>query len=170
MGTGDGRAHDGGSRRPSERDLDPIEEVTFDRLRSQCYATGVVKLTGLPAGLSIHNNAPGTGSIFRPCRASTGLTPSPAPGLWNAEHGADRPLPSAIIRRRIESDIERLARAGTLPVQFQGFQVFSNHTPFQLMASGNDIANGFYRVVTSLQGRRETFYDTLLSRPTTRRC
>ena len=89
-----------------------------------------------------------------------GLTPSPAPGLWNVKYGADRPLPSAIIRRRIESDIERLARAGTLPVQFQGFQAFSNHTPFQLMASGDDIANGFYRVVNSLQGRRGTFYNS----------
>jgi hypothetical protein len=61
-------------------------------------------------GFRFATTRPARSSIFRPCRAAPyGLTPSPVLGLWNVKYSAERPLPSAIIRRQIESDIERLA-------------------------------------------------------------
>ncbi len=139
-------------------DLDKLEATAFSQLRPKSYATGVVKLSGLPAGISLVNTAPDTEfnlphlpGIYSLSRAT--------PDLWNVKYGSPKPLPGQTIRNDIEKSIQRLARAGTFPVQFEGFQVFSNHTPFQMTVSAEDIAHGFYDRFRFLQGRYNTFFN-----------
>jgi len=50
-----------------------------------------------------------------------------------------------------------MTSAGTYPVQFEGYKSYSNHTPFQLMVSADDIAGGYHNVLNSLQVRHNTF-------------
>ena len=41
---------------------------------------------------------------------------------------------------------------------FEGFEIFSNHQPFDMMVDPADIALGFDRSLQTLQGRHGTFY------------
>ena len=139
-------------------DLDSLEASTFSRLRPNCYATALVALSGLPAGLLVLNTAPDTPYNLPPLPGLYALLATPVPGLWNALYGASAPIPDATIKQSIEDSIQRMASAGTYPVQFEGYVLYSNHTPFELMVSADDIADGYYNVLNSLQGRHNTFF------------
>ena len=87
-----------------------------------------------------------------------GLTPTGAPGLWNLKYGAAGPLPIDTLRQNIRDDLARVASAGTFPLVLESIEILKDHTPFQMMVGARDIANGYYRTVESLQGRRSTWY------------
>ena len=139
-------------------DLDPVETALLTRLRPNHYSTGVVRLSGLAPGLTIQNIGADTRDNLPPLPGIYSLTPTPIPGLWNVKYGSPVPLPDAMVRRAIAADIRRLASVGSFPVVFEGFEIFSNHQPFELMVGSGDIAGGFYRSLQALQGRRNTFY------------
>jgi hypothetical protein len=139
-------------------DLDELETATFGKLRAKEYSTGIVKIRGLPAGLSLNNVAADTPNNLPPLPGLYGLQAA-TPELYIALFGANTPVPDALIREIIERGIERLASSGTYPVEFDGFDIFSNHAPFQLGVTGADIADGYYKVLNSLQGRHKTFYN-----------
>lgn len=139
-------------------DLDGVENSLLGRFRQNHYSTGVVELAGVPAGVSLQNTGAGTPYDLPPLPGIYGLTPSPAPGLYNVKYGSAYALPDALVRQAIIADIQRLRSAGTFPVTFKGFEIFSNHAPFQLMVQSADIAGGFYKALNSLQGRNNTFY------------
>ncbi len=139
-------------------DLDGTEKSLLGRFRQNHYSTGVVKLQGMPAGVGVQNTGDGTPYNLPPLPGIYGLSPSPVPGLYNVKYGSAFPLPDALVRQAIVADIRRLQSAGTFPVSFEEFEIFSNHAPFQLMVPADDIANGFYKALNSLQGRNGTFY------------
>jgi hypothetical protein len=56
-------------------------------------------------------------------------------------------------------DIRRLAAAGTVPVTLEGLETFKAHVPFELTVGTADIAAGFYRELTALQGHNHTYYN-----------
>jgi hypothetical protein len=139
-------------------DLDHHEASLFGRFRPNLYATGVVRIDGLPPGVSLVNAAPETFENIAPLPGIYSLSPSPAPGLTNVKYGATELLPEDQIRAAIQADIERVQVPGIGPLQFEGFAVFKNHAPFALMVSPDDIRGGFYAALQALQGRRRTFY------------
>jgi hypothetical protein len=138
--------------------LDSVESRIFSCFQPKCYTTGVIQLSGLPAGLSITNLAPDTPYNLPPLPGLYGLEAT-TPDLYLAFFGSENPLPDGRIRESIRQQVESMAHAGTYPVQFQGFDIFSNHTPFQMHVSGADIASGFYSQLNALQGRHNTFYN-----------
>ena len=81
------------------------------------------------------------------------------PGLYHAFFGAQEPLPNPAVEVLIQLQVESLSRAGTYPARFEGFQIFSNHSPFQLGVTGEQIGAGFYTQMNSLQGRHNTYYN-----------
>jgi hypothetical protein len=139
-------------------DLDPIEISIFSKLQSKCYAVGLATISGLPEGLSITNLAPDT-PYNLPRLPGIYLLGAATPGLYTALFGSEDPLPTGVVEALIQLQIESLARAGTYPARFEGFQIFSNHTPFQIGVSGDDIAAGFYTRMNALQGYRNTYYN-----------
>jgi hypothetical protein len=139
-------------------DLDALERALFGEFISGAYYTAVVRLSGLPAGVSLDNTAAETPYNLPPLPGFYSLSPTRIPGLYNVKYGSPVPLPIAVVRRNIRRDIERLATAGTYPVVFDDFEVFSSHTPFELRVTPRAIAAGFYRRLNALQGRNRTFY------------
>jgi Flavin containing amine oxidoreductase len=139
-------------------DLDQLELSTFSKLRSKCYVTALVQLSGLPDGQSLVNTGTATEYNLPPLPALYLFDPTDAPGLWNVLFGADAPVPNAIVGQTIQETIRRIAAAGTYPVQLLGCDLYRNHTPFEMMVSPEDIAGGYYNVLNSLQGRHNTFY------------
>lgn len=139
-------------------DLDPLEALTFGQFRANYYATALVKLSGLPAGQSVENVRADTRYHLPQLPGIYGITPSPAPGLWNVKYGSASWLPDALVRASIVADIERLRAAGSFPVKFEKFVAFRAHAPFQMSVSSPQVAAGFYRTLNALQGRNNTFY------------
>jgi hypothetical protein len=78
--------------------------------------------------------------------------------LYNVKYGSPSPLPEAVVRRNIRTDIERVARVGTYPVVFEDLEVFAGHVPFELHVAPKAIAGGFYRRLNALQGHNRTYY------------
>lgn len=139
-------------------DLDGLEASTFNKLSAKEYSTGIVKISGLPAGLSLANAAASTPYNLPPLPGVYRLQAT-TPGLYVALFGADSPLSDTTIQQAIASSVQRIASAGTYPLEFGGFDIFSNHAPFQLGVTGAQIAGGYYNVLNSLQGRNNTFYN-----------
>jgi hypothetical protein len=138
-------------------DLDGLETSTFAKLRTKEYSTGIVTIRGLPVGLSLNNAAADTPYNLPPLPGLYRLQAT-TPELYVALFGADTALPDTQIQKTIARSVNQLAEAGTYPLEFDGFDIFSNHAPFQLGVTGAQIAGGYYKVLNSLQGRHNTFY------------
>lgn len=138
-------------------DLDGHEIATFGQLTSKEYATGIVKLSGLPAGLSLVNAAANTPYNLPPLPGIYRMQAA-TPGLYVTTFGANTPLLDAYIQGAIAYGVQQVAAAGTYPVAFNGFDIFSNHAPFQIGVTGAAIAGGYYNVLNTMQGRHNTYY------------
>jgi hypothetical protein len=140
-------------------DLDGLETSTFAKLYAKEYSTGIVKIRGLPVGLSLVNAAAGTPYNLPPLPGLYRLQAT-TPELYIALFGADTPLQDTAIQQAITNSLKQIAGAGTYPLEFDGFDIFSNHAPFQLGVTGAQIAGGYYKVLNSLQGRNNTYYNS----------
>jgi hypothetical protein len=139
-------------------DLDGTERSLFGKFTSGAYYTAVVRLSGLPAGVGLDNVAAETPYHLPPLPGLYMVGPSAVPGLYNVKYGSPTPLPDAVVRREIQAGIERVAAAGTFPVRFEGFAVYSGHVPFELHVEPRVLAGGFYRRLNALQGRNNTYW------------
>ncbi|GID29323.1 hypothetical protein Abr02nite_43060 [Paractinoplanes brasiliensis] len=139
-------------------DLDATERSIFGTFTAGGYYTGVVRLSGLPAGVGLDNAAAETPFHLPPLPGLYMVAPSAVPGLYNVKYGSPSPLPDAVVRREIRAGIERVAAAGTYPVRFEGFATYAGHVPFELRVGPRDIAGGFYRRLNALQGRNRTYW------------
>jgi hypothetical protein len=139
-------------------DLDGLEKSTFAKLHGKEYSTGIVTISGLPAGLSLNNVAAETAYNLPQLPGLYGLQAT-TPGLYLALFGAEQPMNDNAIQQNITNAVKQIAKAGTYPAQLNGFDIFSNHAPFQLGVTGGEIAGGYYNTLNSLQGRNNTFYN-----------
>jgi hypothetical protein len=140
-------------------DLDGAERSVFGRLRARHYSTGVLRLAGLPAELSVTNVGADTPYHLPVLPAPYGVSPAGPPGLWNVKYGAPEPLDDRWVRADIAARIRRWRAAGTFPgVEIVGLETFSDHRPFELAVTAADIAGGFYRRLYALQGRNRTYW------------
>jgi hypothetical protein len=143
-------------------DLTDLEKSLFSRFRPNCYATGLVQLnanTGgvIQNGVTLENVSP-TGPYNLPSLPGIYLiSPTAAPGVWHVFYGAPTPQADDAIQAEIQTEINRFTPNGAQPV-FQSFRIFSNHTPYEIEVTANDIANGFYTAINALQGQNRTFY------------
>ena len=139
-------------------DLDAKEISVFSRLQAKTYAVGLATISGLPEGVAIENQAPDTPFNLPPLPGLY-LLSAKVPGLYTTLFGSEEPLPSSVVEFLIKLQVESLARAGTYPARFEEFQIFSNHTPFQIGVSADEIAAGFYTRMNALQGHQNTWYN-----------
>jgi hypothetical protein len=142
-------------------ELDDLERSTFGRFNSSSYYTGLVRLTGVPAGLAVSNLGAATPYNLPPLPGIYGLNPSQVPGLWNVKYGSPTRLTDNDVKRRIVADIERLHDPVTFPTppRVTEFATFAGHNPFELRVSADRIGAGFYSTLGSLQGRNHTYYN-----------
>lgn len=142
-------------------DLDAVEQSTFGRFGSSSYYTGLVKLTGVPAGLSVTNLGAATPYNLPPLPGIYALNPSRVPGVWNVKYGSTTRLSDNDVKRRIVADVERLHDPATFtsPPRVTDFVTFAGHNPFELRVSADRIGAGFYSTLGSLQGRNRTYYN-----------
>jgi hypothetical protein len=137
-------------------DLGANERALLGRFRPNHYSAALIEVAGLPE--SIQNVGDGTLHDVPRLPGFYGISATPLPGVFNVKFGSPKPLPRRTVQRAIVRGIERLRPAGTFDSEFQQFLAFSDHTPFELMVSGAEVAGGFYARLDQLQGYRDTFY------------
>ncbi|HTV19947.1 MAG TPA: FAD-dependent oxidoreductase [Polyangiaceae bacterium] len=139
-------------------DLDRRERALFARFRRHHYWTAVAAIGGMPIGVSLVNAAPDTPFNLGPLPGIYSIGPNAAPGLFDIKFGSDRFLSDRRVRRRIQQDIERVATRSAHDLDFQGFTIFKNHSPYSVVTTPQQIRDGFYASLQALQGYRDTFY------------
>jgi len=139
-------------------DLDAAERAIFGRFQHHNYWTAVARLAGMPTGVSLVNVGADTPYNLAPLPGWYGLTVTGVPNLWGVKYGSTEPIGDRVVRARIVADIRRLREAGSYPVELAGLEIFKAHNPFELVVRPGDIAGGFYRRLSGLQGRNGTFY------------
>ena len=140
-------------------DLDATELDLFSRFRHGNYCTGLVRLPGVPDTTSVQNIGADTQYNLAPLPATSYLSPSDVPGLFNVKVGSNTRLPDAAAQELILSSLRRLQRAGTIPLTEPSFADFSSHVPYEVTVSAQDVAAGFYSRLYALQGRRSTYWN-----------
>lgn len=139
-------------------DLDRTERAVFGRFRHEQYWTGVLRLSGLPDGLTLQNTGADTLYHLPPLPGPYAIWATRLPGLWEVKYGTTRRLTDAHVRAAIETSIARIRTAGTHPVRLERVEILKGHNPYELTVPVRDIAAGFYRHLYALQGRNRTYY------------
>lgn len=140
-------------------DLGDEERSLFKRFSNEGYWTGLLRNTGISGIESIRNVAADTPYNIPSLPGIYGLSPTRISGLVDFKYAADGDLPDAEVKANIIADLERLRQAGQLNATGKPeFVAYSSHTPFELNVPAKDIANGFYRKLYALQGKRHTYY------------
>ena len=139
-------------------DLGDEELSLFKRFSSKGYYTGIVRDAGIPIGM-ISNAAVDTLYNIPRFPGLYGLTSSRIPGLIDFKYGSDTLLSDAQVKANLIADLERLHQVGTVNKTFKPeIFIYSSHVPFELNVPAREIADGFYRKLYALQGKRQTYY------------
>ena len=139
--------------------LDSREQSILSKLKGYAYYAGLVSNTGL----SDNNNYQNTGSKTQyhvPDYPSFAFfKPTAIKGQFLYWYNALEPKTQTEVESAATTAINNLhALANTSTAAKPRFDAFANHTPFHLYVSVQNIANGFYRDMYSLQGYKNTWY------------
>ncbi|KAF2964511.1 hypothetical protein GQX73_g9078 [Xylaria multiplex] len=137
-------------------DLSDEERKLFGKFYANGYYTGLLNNTGLNE--SIWNTEPGRAYNIPALPGPYGLRLTE--GLTQVYYGSPLVLSDNQVKADIMSRIKTVQRARGIVTDGidPSWLAFSSHAPFNLMVSNDDIKEGFYRNLSSLQGRRNTFY------------
>ena len=140
-------------------DLGSEELSLFKRFSSKGYYAGIIRDPGIPAATLYQNAAADTPYNVPRLPGFYSLSPTRIPGLIDFKYGSDDILSDARVKANMIADLERLHQVGTFNNTFKPeIFVYSNHSPFELNVPARDIADGFYRKLYALQGKRQTYY------------
>lgn len=138
-------------------DLGSHEKSIFRKFKYTNYFTGILKNTGIPGNTSLTSyspslpyNIPALPSIYQ--LGQTGF-----PGLMSVYFVSKKDMADADIEALIISQINKADVPGKVAGNPE-FVVSSNHKPFQLQVSADDIKDGFYDDLLALQGQKRTWY------------
>ena len=150
-------------------DLDKTEVPIFNKFRGHSWYVGLVENSGIPDNVTLFNygtnNAknfnlpvlPGVYEIFA----------TVVPGLHYFLFGGNDSQPTftqSQVKRSLQDTLARLRAKGSIPRSLSGPQKalqiidFSSHTPYEVFAPSDQIAQGFYNKLFALQARRNTYW------------
>ncbi|KAL3470428.1 hypothetical protein BJX99DRAFT_251219 [Aspergillus californicus] len=139
-------------------DLDDHEESIFGQFKASHYYTTVFNISGLPNGTEIVNRGADTPYNVPPLPGAYVFTPSAVENLFTGFIGSgNQSLTEEEVGDTLSDNVLSLRNAG-YDVDEPEIVAFSDHSPFNLFVSSEQIAAGFYRDLYALQGHRKTFY------------
>lgn len=138
-------------------DLDNTERSLFGQFNNTYYYTVLARIDGLPPGTAILNRADNVPYGLPPMPAVYILNPTPVPGLFDILYGSEGFMSEEEVKEDMTQSVQRL-QTGDLNAGAPEFVLYKVHRPFELTVPPDAIANGFYRELQGLQGRRRTLY------------
>ncbi|KAI5790969.1 hypothetical protein FPQ18DRAFT_293187 [Pyronema domesticum] len=141
-------------------DLDKTESKVLYQFRAKGYYTTLIRNTGIPDDTGIFNVGSDTFANFPVMPAIYRVTTSGIPGLMDVKFGSETPMDEADVKRQILKSLQRLKKTGLKTSLGEGgvLEGFKSHAPFEMTVGIESIADGFYRKLYGLQGRRNTYY------------
>ncbi|KAK0391595.1 hypothetical protein NLU13_1095 [Sarocladium strictum] len=141
-------------------DLSEGERSLFSKFSALTYMAGVANIPGL--NVSLTNVGALTPANVPLIPGSNAYNAFGSPGQFLLGVAFDRADTTdedskAVIRRELAT----LAKVGAVPADAAAkvtFPYLSNHAPFNLRVSSQDIAAGFYKKLLSLEGSRNTYW------------
>ncbi|KUI60248.1 Beta-cyclopiazonate dehydrogenase [Cytospora mali] len=134
--------------------LDSNEQVLFDKWNYSGYYTGLLANSGLDPNVTYYNTGANTSYNLPVLPGAYFFQPTNVEGVimyWYAG-------PDLLSQEQVEADVLDQLRRITSQTQTPDFLAFGDHSPFKLVVSADDIANGFYRDLMALQGKNNTWY------------
>ncbi|AEO67406.1 uncharacterized protein THITE_2116300 [Thermothielavioides terrestris NRRL 8126] len=144
-------------------DLDRTERLVFSQFNATGFYAGLLNNTGLPtghsfinAGLSTQYHIPSTPGLYH-------IQPTAVQGIWSFWYTSDSVLPEATVKREVLAAVNVLTNSSSS----SGVEIlaFANHSPYLLYPPAEQISQGFYSNLESLQGYRNTWYTGGLFEP-----
>lgn len=148
-------------------DLDAQEVTIFNKFRGHSWYVGLVKNSGIPSNLTIFNygstndenfNIPVLPAIYE-------IYATQVPSLhWFLFGGNDSQpfFTRSQVENSLRATIQRLQNAGTIPpkASMGKFEIvaFSDHSPYEVYVSSDQISRGFYNRLFELQGQKNTYW------------
>lgn len=142
-------------------DLSTDETELFAQFFDNRYYVSLLNNTSLPTNMSYTALNPNQPYELPHLPGIYGIGPTGASSLLQVFYGSPTPLPTKDVQADIPAKVKRLAFAQGFnhTTAEPDFVAFTAHTPFNLMASNEAIANGFYKRLYALNGQRNTFYN-----------
>ncbi|KAJ5672702.1 FAD/NAD(P)-binding domain-containing protein [Penicillium longicatenatum] len=140
--------------------LDHHESNIFGKFVNTGYYTSLVNNTGLPPNYTSYSASPDTQQNIPKLPGVYVVTGTAIEGVFDIKYGSPSPLSDNDVKREILSYVRKLQANGIaekLPDDPQ-FVAYNSHAPFELTVSADEIKNGFYGDLYSLQGYRSTWY------------
>lgn len=140
--------------------LNDRESNIFGEFVNTGYYTSLVNNTGLPPNFTSYSVSPDTQQNIPKLPGVYVVTGTSIDGVFDIKYGSPSPIPDEDVKREILSYVKKLQANGIaeeLPDDPQ-FVAYKSHAPFELTVSVDQIENGFYKDLYSLQGYRSTWY------------
>lgn len=139
--------------------LDSKEQDIFSKLKGYPYYAGLVSNTGLSNSSWFTNVAANNPYNVPSLPSFPFFKPTLVKGQFLYWYSALQPTSRAQVESEATAVINKLhAIAGTKALAKPKFEAFADHSPFHVHVSAEDITNGFYRDLYSLQGYKNTWY------------
>lgn len=140
--------------------LDHRESNIFGKFINTGYYTSLLNNTGLPPNYMSYSVSPDTQQNIPKLPGVYMVTGTAIDGVFDIKYGSPSPISDKDVKREILSYVKKLQANGIaekLPDDPQ-FVAYNSHAPFELTVSADQIENGFYKDLYSLQGYRSTWY------------
>lgn len=134
--------------------LDGNEEALFEKWNYSGYYTGLLNNSGLDSNVTYYNTGANTAYNLPTLPGAYFFEPTNVEGIMMYWYAG----PELLSQEEVEADVLAQLRRITSQTQTPDFVAFGDHSPFKLVVSADDIANGFYRDLMALQGKKNTWY------------
>ncbi|KAF1975309.1 FAD/NAD(P)-binding domain-containing protein [Bimuria novae-zelandiae CBS 107.79] len=136
-------------------DLSRSESSLFSKFHTLGYFAGVTDNPGI--NTTITNVDPQNPYGFARLPGIFNFSPNAA-GKMSFYGGSMNTISNADGRQLLLKHLETLKSTGVIPTGKTDILFFTNHSPYQLRTSAQEIKNGFYRDLYGLQGKNGTFW------------
>ncbi|PGH23599.1 hypothetical protein AJ80_02380 [Polytolypa hystricis UAMH7299] len=141
-------------------DLNDNEMSLFQQFQNTGWYVSLVNNTGLPDGITVQSanakspyNLPVLPDVYI-------LQPTSTKGVFLVKYGSEVTLPDEFVKRDIRERVTKLSMTMNNDSREPDVEIlaYQSHAPFSLSVSPEAIRDGFYRNLTALQGKRNTWY------------
>ncbi|KAL4888825.1 hypothetical protein BDV59DRAFT_210947 [Aspergillus ambiguus] len=139
-------------------DLRQEELALFTKWTYNSYYATAIANTGIPDNIDVVNTNPSNPGKLPLSPLQWELEYSGVPGYFMSKVVGDANFTAEDAKQMIISDIRRMGTAGTYDIKDPRIAAFASHSPEPLMVSVDNIRDGFYEKLYSLQGQQSTYY------------
>lgn len=134
-------------------DLSSSDSNLFGKFNNSYYYAAIMSNTGIPADVLRLTNVDPEAPLSVPAQPAMFVLEALGKGLYGAYYGSTTPLTEEAVKAEILTQVKRLGYSNQPEIL-----AYSDHSPFLLTASTDDIKDGFYEKLLELQGKQNTWW------------